>query len=389
MATKKSLLQEALADAKELKQVAFENAKAAINETFTPQLKKMVTAALHEEEDEKKSSEEEIKENDAHEKAEYSKGEKKDWSKGGIKETEEGDGYDVPSEEEAKDEHFDLDELLKELESEEDPRFGKSEEDGKPMDEKKKSSSEESKESQLDAPPGKHDDVEYQTYLKLRKKFEPEMKEDATSSEDDQFSKDSSDAEPGEEETEYDVDEDSIEAIIRELEKGSEEDSRFGKGEEDGKPLDEKHGDPEKGKGGQPVKEAKKKSSEESSEDMKSEYAQLMEQFNDMNLLNAKLLYLNKIVNEHDLSRSEKVSILKQFDRTTNLKEVKLVYSIISESLKPAKTIATKNKKQIKESLGLSSKPSASTAKKESPEILNENSMYNRFQILAGLKKID
>ena len=388
MATKKTLLQEALADAKELKQVAFENAKAAINETFTPQLKKMVTAALHEEEDEKKSSEDEIKENDAHEKGEYAKGEKKDWSKGGIKETEEGDGYDVSSSEEAKDEHFDLDELLKELESEEDPRFGKSEEDGKPMDEKKKSS-EESKEDELDAPPGKHDDVEYQTYLKLRKKFEPEMKEDATSSEDDKFSKDSSDAEPGEEETEYDVDEDSIEAIIRELEKGSEEDNRFGKGEEDGKPLDEKHGDPVKGKQGMPVKEAKKKSSEESSEDMKSEYAQLKADLNETNLLNAKLLYFGKLVQEHDLSKSEKFGILKQFDQTSNLKEVKLVYGVISESLKSAKTMSTKNKKQIKESLGLSSKPSASTAKKESTEILNEGSMYNRFQILAGLKKID
>jgi hypothetical protein len=262
---------------------------------------------------------------------------------------------------------------------------------GHAMDEKKaKKSSEESKEDELDAPPGKHDDVEYQTYLKLRKKFEPEMKEDASSSEDDQFSKDSSDAEPGEEETEYDVDEDSIEAIIRELEKGEEEDGRFGKGEEDGKPLDEKHGDPEsKGKHGQPVKEAKKKSSEESSEEMKSEYAELKVALNETNLLNAKLLYFGKLVQEHDLTKSEKFGILKQFDQTSNLKEVKLVYGVISESLKSSKTISNKNKKNIKESLGLSSKPSASTAKKESSEILNEGSMYNRFQILAGLKKID
>lgn len=380
MANKKSLLQEAIADAKEMKQIAFENAKAAMTETFTPELKKMINASLREELEEEyaeKSSEEMDEKVDKNEYpgSEEDHGGKKEWDV--KKEAKRSSSEEEKGSEEEVEEHFDLDELLKELESEEEMR------------ERKESSEEEveeGKDEESDAPPGKNDDAEYQVYLKLRKKFEPETNEAEGGSEEEQ-------PESGEEEQDYDIDEDSVEAIIRELE--AEEDPKFGKSEEDGKPMDEKKfASSEDGKG-KPLDEKKKMSSEEekkaSSEDMKSEVSQLKHELNEINLLNAKLLYFGKLVKEHDnLSKSEKIGLLKQFDKASNVKEVKLIHSTISESLKSNKAAANKAKKQIKESLGLSSKASGnSTKKKETTDILNENSMYNRFQILAGLKRLD
>ena len=81
--------------------------------------------------------------------------------------------------------------------------------------------------------------------------------------------------------------------------------------------------------------------------------------------------------------------MLKQFDKAGNVVEVKLIHSTICEAFKSSKQAANKSKKQIKESLGFGSRPMGNAPKKESNDILNENSLFNRFQILAGLKKVD
>ena len=51
MATNRDLLKEAIADAKAVKEMAIANAKAALEESFTPQLKSMLSAKLNEMED--------------------------------------------------------------------------------------------------------------------------------------------------------------------------------------------------------------------------------------------------------------------------------------------------------------------------------------------------
>ena len=58
MATNRDLLKEAIADAKAVKETAIANAKAALEEAFTPQLKSMLSMKLQEME----SEEEEIEE---------------------------------------------------------------------------------------------------------------------------------------------------------------------------------------------------------------------------------------------------------------------------------------------------------------------------------------
>ncbi len=104
----------------------------------------------------------------------------------------------------------------------------------------------------------------------------------------------------------------------------------------------------------------------------------LKSKINEVNLLNAKLLFSNKLFRNFDLNESQKFKVINTFDRTNSLREVKLVYSTLCESFN------IKGKKQIKESYA--SKPAKST--KPSTSILTEgNELASRWQKLAGLKK--
>ena len=99
---------------------------------------------------------------------------------------------------------------------------------------------------------------------------------------------------------------------------------------------------------------------------------------NEVNLLNAKLLYSNKLFRNFTLNESQKMKVIENFDRAYNLREVKLVYSTLAESFKMPTT-----KKIVKESFA--SKPVAST--KPAKQVLSEGTeLANRFKKLAGLK---
>jgi hypothetical protein len=106
----------------------------------------------------------------------------------------------------------------------------------------------------------------------------------------------------------------------------------------------------------------------------------LKTELNEINLLNAKLLYTNKIFKAKTLSENQKVKVLSTFDKAGSVKEVKLVYESLVNSL------TEKKKAPIKESLGFASK---ATGKKESTEkpIIAEDKMVTRFQKLAGIIK--
>ena len=102
---------------------------------------------------------------------------------------------------------------------------------------------------------------------------------------------------------------------------------------------------------------------------------------NEVNLLNGKLLFTNKLFKAYSLSEGQKLKVIETFDRAKNIREVKLVYSTLAESMNS--TIAsTRNVRTIKE--GMASKSTAST--KPSKTILTEgDEMANRFKKLAGL----
>ena len=109
--------------------------------------------------------------------------------------------------------------------------------------------------------------------------------------------------------------------------------------------------------------------------------AELRNELNEINLLNAKLLYTNKIFKAKNLTESEKIKVLNTFDKAETVKEVKLVFETLTESFKA--TTAKKN--PIKESLGSASK-TISTATPKQP-IIESNEAFARMQRLAGLKK--
>jgi len=108
----------------------------------------------------------------------------------------------------------------------------------------------------------------------------------------------------------------------------------------------------------------------------------LRSKLNEVNLLNAKLLFTNKLFRAHGLTNEQKLKVVENFDRATNLREVKLVFATLAESFgsKPASTV-----KQIKEKKGSASKAVAST-KPKSPKVIEEGfDMKQRFQKLANI----
>ena len=106
--------------------------------------------------------------------------------------------------------------------------------------------------------------------------------------------------------------------------------------------------------------------------------ATLRSELNEVNLLNAKLLYVNKLFKAKNLNESQKVKVINAFDRAETVKEAKNVFETLSESL----TI-TKAKSQIKESLSFASK-AAGVADRQ--PIVEGNDFIARMQKLAGIK---
>ena len=104
---------------------------------------------------------------------------------------------------------------------------------------------------------------------------------------------------------------------------------------------------------------------------------------NEVNLLNAKLLFTNKLFRNYGLSNEQKLKVVETFDRATNLREVKLVFSTLAESF--GNKVASKPSKPIKESKGSSSKPVASTKPKTKKVISEGSDMKARFQKLANI----
>ncbi len=107
---------------------------------------------------------------------------------------------------------------------------------------------------------------------------------------------------------------------------------------------------------------------------------------NEVNLLNAKLLYANKLFRGYNLTNEQKVKVVENLDRTTSVREVKLVYATLSESMK---FTGTERKVAAKKTVteGFASKVQASTAPKKEIIAESTNELANRFKQLAGIIK--
>ena len=107
----------------------------------------------------------------------------------------------------------------------------------------------------------------------------------------------------------------------------------------------------------------------------------LKDKLHEVNILNAKLLFTNKLFKEFALDNNQKLRVVETFDRAQTTREIKLVYSTLAESFKDGKIV---RKSKIKESASArsgSTKPSKLSRK----VITEETQVAERFRKLAGL----
>jgi len=331
---KNDLLKEAIADAKTVRNTALANAKAALEEAFTPKLKSMLSARLTEE------LEEEV--NEA--------------PQGFYEEDEnmEEDMYEAKDEEadmkeEVMDEEISLEEILAELEL------------GEASEETKEEGKEPSEEKELD------EEIDLTEVLN-----EMEMEEEidlnellAELSEDDL-----EEAAPGlptsNSNAENLWDTDPKAAITAAMKKSGASLKAIG----DFLKQHFVHEPKYKGnKGGQFQNryEEGKDSSDKEVEEMKDELNEAYKvidfqkgKLNEVNVLNSKLLYVNKLFKAYNLTENQKIKVVDSLDQADSTKEAKIIYNTLNETFNSVKT-------QLKESIKPRSFASKATG------IINEN----------------
>lgn len=415
----RDLLKEAIADAKALKETAIANAKVALEEAFEPRLKSMLSAKL--EEMEKEDLEEsDVEMNEAKEELD----EKSDRKDGGeSKETKRTEkmkyGKDLAEAE--VDEEMDLDEILAELEGDlsEDARTDAEEEGYKDgMEDEKEDMEDKDEDEEIDLDDLSEDDLKSfiedviadmvtAGELEAGDEFEVEDEEDIEVEDDTEVdvevneAKEDMDEGYGKEDMDEAKDE-MDEGIMDKLKAAYNDKELLSKiVTVDGEKVSMKDllGLAGAGATGGMAKSGAGKSSsigedartdaeeegyldgmkdeKEDMDEMKKEIEELRSDLHETNLLNAKLLYTNKIFRAKNLKEAQKVKVLEAFDKASNVKEVKLIFETLNEGM-VAKPVT-----QIKESLGSASKP-AGVAKKA--PIMEIDPQVARWQKLAGLK---
>ena len=380
----RDLLKEAIADAKTVKETAIANAKAALEEAFTPYLKERLAAKLSEIDEEENDDVKEAKEE-----KKFKKIFKVDESEGlDEDEIEEDELNEEEIEEDEIEENFDLDELLRELDDmEEGKREDMTEGEDDLINDPKRPTShgnvaeqgyededadgvEDSEDGEVDLENMSEDDLK--TFIEDviadmvaagELEGEIEGKEDEVSVEDE------------DEESETSEEEISLEELIAELK----ERKKYG-GKKGDVPAS-KRGDKKDTAEEEGVEDYKKKLKESESKLNKaySTIETIKTDLNEVNLLNAKLLYTNKIFRTKNLTESQKVKVLESFDKATNVKEAKLVFETLLNEVKERKLSVTESR------IGGASK-AAGIAPTKKP-ILEINDQFARWQHLAGIKK--
>jgi hypothetical protein len=345
------LLKEAIADAKAVKETALANAKIALEEAFAPRIHGMLSAKLSEELDDEDMDEPTPEPTMEHDVMYEPEG-------------EEGMGSEMDMEAPAPemDTEIDMEAPAPEMEAPADDMSMEgmyiNDEDEDPTDA-----------DSMMAPTD--EDLELEAIIReLEEDLDEEMDPDETIGEDahNTDAPDSTDSKgndlmadaSGMKNEEFNIDE-----IIEEILSEDDETVVEGEHEED-------------------EKEEPKETMDEISTELDEAYNtihSLKDTINEVNLLNAKLLYTNKLFRNFELSENQKMTVIENFDRAGNTREVKLVFSTLAESFQ----LPVKKKKIVKESFA--SKASGTTApSNKTKQIINEgNQLANRWKKLAGL----
>lgn len=103
-------------------------------------------------------------------------------------------------------------------------------------------------------------------------------------------------------------------------------------------------------------------------------------QLNEVNLLNAKLIYVNKIFKANQLTENQKVNVVNSFDKAQTLTEAKNIYEVLKNTVKTSKVTS---KTTLKEHKSFASSIVGGTTAK-SP-IISADDTITRMQELAGI----
>jgi len=387
MSNNRDLLKEAIADAKAVKETAIANAKLALEEAFTPHLKSMLSAKLEEmdKEDVDEGYGKKYEEDDVKEEMD---------SKDDMKEEKE----DMDEAKEELDE-INLDELLAEL------------------DEEMSDSEKEKVDREVDAV---RDDLDQISKLAkdagedakdIKDKIDEtedkeDVKEDARTDAEEEGYKDGMKDEKEDMDDEdidlEDMSEDDLKGFIEDVIKDMVSDGTIEAGgefeEEDMEMMDvedvedvdvdieiDEAKDMDKGEKGVGNEDGDRDDSriEKETEKMRfkeamDEIQELKKELNEVNLLNAKLLYTNKIFKSKNLSEGKKVKVLKAFDKASSVKEAKVIFETLNEGLISKSAVKTRPQ-------GSASKATGTITEAKKQPIIESNDVYNRMRKLAGL----
>ena len=316
---RKDLLAEAIADAKAVKETALANAKLALEEAFTPKLQSMISAKLAEEMDDE--LEEEETEEMAHEE------EAEEMAHEGAHEDETEEGAHEGAHEDEVEEGAHEDETEEAYHEEEDAEEAYHEEE--------------------------EDDLDLESIIR-----ELEMDDEAEEGYHEDAHEDELDDDDDDDDDDEEID---LEEVINALKEMAHEDE-----------VEEMGHEKEEGMHDENL--------EDELEEAYKTIESLQATINEVNLLNAKLLYTNKLFRTFELNESQKVKVLENFDRTSSVREVKLVFTTLAENLNVAK-----NKKTVVKE-GYASKTIKSSAPKKKEIITETNNLASRWKKLAGLK---
>ena len=395
----KELLKEAIADAKAVREVALQNAKMALEEAFDSKIKNMLSAKLAEEMDEDDLDEA------------YMEDEKEKKSEAMSYDEDDKDMDEAYMEDDKDmDEEINLDELMSELDEEmkdkEDMDENLYEDEGgsdADLDKLEKALGENSESSEsldesivaglagigsLVAATGGltyledklETDKEFASKYPKIVKLLDFMKKTGSAM--------AAGKREGVEKDDETVDENfDIDALVAEIESSLDEDKDEDTVDEGATGYDEKVGgkgrtgydDKVGGKGRTGYDGAVKKLKEERDEAIATVGA-LQETISEMNLLNSKLLYCNKLFRANALTEAQKVKVVDALDMANTANEAKLVFSTLQESF----NFTGVEKRAIKEGLGRASKASGNAPKKVITESVDET--VSRFQKLANIK---
>ena len=324
----KNILKEAIADAKAVREVALANAKAALEEAFTPKLQSMLSAKLSEElDDDGELDLEEVQSYDINQSTEHDDGE--DFTTATISTMENKN----------LDEVVDLEAILNELELEEGDDKDDDDDDKEELDEMQ---------------------VIYNAETANDAHFTADKVHEGCTNCDDDF---------------------DLDSLLEEINKVGIKTNKV-----------------------KPTKKVEKtnirenatnitlrqtqtslKSVKQELNETKKALNTTMSELNEVNLLNSKLLYVNRIFKASNLTDDQKLRVVETFDKAASVKEAKLIYETIKDSFSIKNTKSNPKRKSIKENFGMASKAAGTSTARKREVISESNDMVARMQKLANI----